>query len=308
MIHHSGITRRRFMQALAVTGISSVFQTDTALATEPLKNRIPSSGELIPIIGLGSSRTFNVGTNRRLRDNCAEVIKNFLDAGGSIIDSSPMYGTSQEVIGYSLDKLARTDKVFSADKVWISNAKDGPEQMEASRLHWGIPRFDLMQVHNLLSWQEHLETLYAMKDAGNLRYVGITTSHGRRHKDFERIMKTRSLDFVQFSYNIIDREVEQRLLPLALDKGIAVIINRPFQRGHLIHRLERHPLPTWVNEIQVTNWPQFLLKFIVSHPAVTCAIPATSQVVHVKENMGAGIGILPDAKMRKRMIAYVSQL
>jgi diketogulonate reductase-like aldo/keto reductase len=219
-----------------------------------------------------------------------------------------MYGSSQPVIGYALDKLGRSSEVFSADKVWIPAPGKGREQMEASRRHWGVAGFDLMQVHNLVSWQEHLETLYEMKAAGNIRYVGITTSHGRRHEAFEEVMKTRELDFVQFSYNLIDREAERRLLPLAADRGIAVIVNRPFQRGDLIDRLEAQPLPAWAGEIGCTNWAQFLLKFIVSHPAVTCAIPATSQVEHVKENMGACYGALPDADIRARMIAYVESL
>jgi diketogulonate reductase-like aldo/keto reductase len=212
------------------------------------------------------------------------------------------------VIGYALDKLGRSSEVFSADKVWISSPGKGLRQMEASRRYWGVKSFDLMQVHNLVSWQEHLETLYKMKEAGDIRYVGITTSHGRRHKDFEEVMKIRELDFVQFSYNLIDREAERRLLPLAAERGIAVIVNRPFQRGDLIDRLEAYPLPGWAGEIGCTNWPQFLLKFIVSHPAVTCAIPATSQVEHVKENMGACQGALPDAELRARMIAYVENL
>jgi diketogulonate reductase-like aldo/keto reductase len=225
-----------------------------------------------------------------------------------MIDSSPMYGSSQPVIGYALDRLGRSNEVFSADKVWIRAASEGRRQMEASRRYWGVAGFDLMQVHNLVAWQEHLETLYAMKEAGDIRYVGITTSHGRRHDEFEDVMKSRELDFVQFSYNLADREAERRLLPLAAERGIAVIVNRPFQRGNLIHRLEGHPLPAWAGEIGCANWPQFLLKFIVSHPAVTCAIPATSQVEHVRENMGACYGALPDAGMRARMIAYVANL
>jgi diketogulonate reductase-like aldo/keto reductase len=262
----------------------------------------------MPVIGLGSSRTFNVGDDIAARNACAGVIRYFLDAGGRMIDSSPMYGSSQPVIGYALDKLGRSSEVFSADKVWIRAASEGRRQMEASRRYWGVPGFDLMQVHNLVSWQEHLETLYEMKEAGDIRYVGITTSHGRRHKAFEEVMKTRELDFAQFSYNLIDREAERRLLPLAAERSIAVIINRPFQRGDLIDRLEPYPLPGWASEISCTNWPQFLLKFIVSHPAVTCAIPATSQVEHVKENMGACYGSLPDADMRVRMIDYVENL
>lgn len=297
------------MKTLAALCATVLVPATRAASRENLISKpIPSTGEAMPVIGLGSSRTFNVGDDIDARDTCAEVIRHFLDAGGRVIDSSPMYGSSQPVIGYALDKLGKSGDVFSADKVWISAEHKGREQIEASRRYWGVPGFDLMQVHNLVSWQEHLETLYEMKAAGNIRYVGITTSHGRRHEEFEEVMKSRELDFVQFSYNLVDREAERRLLPLAAERGIAVIVNRPFQRGNLIYRLEDHPLPGWAGEIDCTNWPQFLLKFIVSHPAVTCAIPATSQVEHVKENMGACYGALPDADMRRRMIAYVKHL
>ena len=303
------LSRRELMKTLAALCASVLVPATKAVSREKLISKpVPSTGEAMPVIGLGSSRTFNVGDDIDARDNCAEVIRHFLSAGGRMIDSSPMYGSSQPVIGYALDKLGKSSEVFSADKVWISAPGKGRQQMEASRRYWGVPGFDLMQVHNLVSWQEHLENLYEMKDNGNIRYVGITTSHGRRHEEFEEVMKNRELDFVQFSYNLVDREAERRLLPLAAERGIAVIVNRPFQRGDLIHRLEEHPLPGWAGEIGCANWPQFLLKFIVSHPAVTCAIPATSQVEHVKENMGACHGVLPDADMRARMIAYVENL
>ncbi|MGB5541499.1 MAG: aldo/keto reductase [Gammaproteobacteria bacterium] len=303
------LSRRELIKTLAALCASVLVPATKAVSREKFISKpVPSTGEAMPVIGLGSSRTFNVGDDIDARDNCAEVIRHFLNAGGRMIDSSPMYGSSQPVIGYALDKLGKSSEVFSADKVWIPAPGKGRQQMEASRRYWGVPGFDLMQVHNLVSWQEHLENLYEMKDNGNIRYVGITTSHGRRHKEFEEVMKSRELDFVQFSYNLVDREAERRLLPLAAERGIAVIVNRPFQRGDLIHRLEEHPLPGWAGEIGCANWPQFLLKFIVSHPAVTCAIPATSQVEHVKENMGACHGVLPDAGMRARMIAYVENL
>jgi diketogulonate reductase-like aldo/keto reductase len=171
-----------------------------------------------------------------------------------------------------------------------------------------VDRFDLLQVHNLLAWEEHLETLLAMKAEGRVRYVGITTSHGRRHEDLESIMRSRPIDFVQATYNAVDREVEERILPLAAERGIAFIANRPFQQGDLIDRVSRHPLPAWAAEIDCANWAQFLLKFIVSHPAVTCAIPATSRVDHLRENMGAAAGALPDPPTRTRMADYVKAL
>jgi diketogulonate reductase-like aldo/keto reductase len=269
---------------------------------------IPSSGERLPVVGLGSWITFNVGDDVELRDECAAVLAAFFAAGGRLIDSSPMYGSSQEVIGYGLKKLGHPAGLFSADKVWISSGSAGPEQIDESRGHWGVSRFDLLQVHNLLSWEDHLPRLFAMKSAGRVRYVGVTTSEGRRHAEVEKIMASQPLDFVQVTYNPVDREVEDRILPLAQDRGIAIIVNRPFQEGALIRRLQRHSLPAWAGEAGAASWAQFILKFIVAHPAVTCAIPATSQVAHVKENMGVAGGRLPGAALRRRMAAHVAAL
>ena len=287
--------------ALAVPG---VFAQEPAVATKP----IPSSGERLPVVGLGSWITFNVGNDPQARDACAEVMRAFFEAGGRMIDSSPMYGSSQPVIGHGPAKPGRAAPVFSADKVWTGSGARGPEQIEASRRHWGVPRFDLLQVHNLLAWEEHLPTLFAMKAAGRLRYVGITTSEGRRHAEIAQLMRSQPLDFVQLSYNPLDREVEQRLLPLAQEHGIAVIANRPFREGALLRALQRHKLPTWAAELGVDGWAQLVLKFIVSHPAVTCAIPATSSGAHVRQNLGAARGAMPDAAMRVRIAAHVASL
>ena len=225
-----------------------------------------------------------------------------------MIDSSPMYGSSEDVIGYGLKKLGMPKQLFSATKVWTSSRSEGQAQIAASERLWGTPKLDLEQVHNLLSWEAHLETLAALKSEGRLRYVGITTSDGRRHDDFEKVMRARKLDFVQVTYNIRDREIEDRILPLAAERGTAVIVNRPFRRGALIAQFEKKPLPPWAGEIGCASWAQFLLKFAVSHPAVTCAIPATSRVDHVEENMAAATGPMPDAAMRTRMVDYVKSL
>ena len=218
-----------------------------------------------------------------------------------------MYGSSQAVIGDALQALSRPPGLFSADKVW-TDAADGPAQIAETARRWGVERFDLLQVHNLVDWEANLATLEAMKAAGRLRYTGITTSHGRRHGELEEVMRRRPPDFVQLTYNIVDREVERRLLPLALEQGIAVICNRPFQRGRLPDRLAGHPLPGWASEIGASTWPQFLLKFIISHPAITAAIPATRRVDHVRENKSAAFGPMPDAAVRRRMAAYVRDL
>jgi diketogulonate reductase-like aldo/keto reductase len=302
-------SRRTLLGALAASAAAAVLRPLSGLAqTSPITKPIASTGERIPVVGLGSWITFNVGDDVELRDECAAVMEAFFAAGGRMIDSSPMYGSSQAVIGYALDKLRRPAALFSADKVWTSSAPRGREQIEQSREYWGVRQFDLLQVHNLLSWENHLPTLIAMKAERRVRYVGITTSEGRRHDEIEKIMASRPIDFVQLTYNIVDREAEGRLLPLAQDRGIAVIANRPFQQGALIQSLGRHPLPSWVGEIGATSWAQFILKFIVSHPAVTCAIPATGQVAHVKENMAAASGSLPDAATRGRMSSYVAAL
>jgi len=302
--------RRNFLRTLAATGITSLLWPVIGSArTSPVITRpIPSSGEAIPVIGLGSWITFNVGNDPVARDSCAEVIRNFFKAGGRLIDSSPMYGSAQDVIGYGLKKLGKTSQVFSADKVWTPFGSDGREQIEASRRYWNVPRFDLMQVHNIVDWKDHLPMLFEKKEAGEIRYVGITTSESRRLRKFEHIMRNRLLDFIQVSYNMRNRKVEERILPLAQDRGIAVIANRPFQQSALIDWAKRYPLPDWAAAIDCTNWAQFLLKFIVSHPAVTCAIPATTRVDHVLENMGAATGRLPDGIMRRRMISYIEQL
>lgn len=275
-------------------------------AQDVLRKTIPSSGEKLPAIGLGSWITFNVGDDTMARRGCTEVVRHFFEDGGRLIDCSPMYGSSQPVIGEALARLDAVGRVFSADKVWTSG--DGAAQVAASRAHWGVPRFDLLQVHNLLAWRTQLPLLFERKRAGQLRYAGVTTSDGRRHDELESIMLAHPLDFVQVTYNILDRAVEQRILPLARERGIAVIANRPFREGVLIRALERRRLPAWAAEIDCANWAQFLLKFIVSHPQLTCAIPATTQLAHVRENMGAARGRQPDAAMRVRMAALVADM
>jgi diketogulonate reductase-like aldo/keto reductase len=304
-------SRRQALTALAALGAAASLPLSAngqATADGPLARPIPSSGEPLPIVGLGTWITFNVGNDRALREQSTAVMRAFFEAGGRLIDSSPMYGSAQDVIGDGLARLGRPRALFAADKVWVGSGARGPEQIETSRQRWRVPRFDLLQVHNLLAWQEHLPTLMAMKAEGRLRYVGITTSEGRRHREFEQIMREHPLDFVQFSYNVLDREAEARLLPLARDRRIAVIVNRPFRQGDLTRALARHPLPSWAAEIGCSTWAQVLLKFILAHPAVTCAIPATSSVDHVRENLAAARGPLPDAAMLERIVAQVEKL
>lgn len=308
MRRHPPLSRREFLAGVAAAALAAGSRRAVAAPASPVTKAIPASGERIPVIGMGSWITFDVGRDEARRNQRAEVLRTFFAMGGGMVDSSPMYGSSEEVIGYCLARLPARDGLFSATKVWTWRKSSGIDQMAESGRLWGIDRFDLMQIHNLLGWEGHLETLLADKAAGRVRYIGITTSHGRRHDDVEAVMAGHPIDFVQLTYNILDRRAERRLLPLAAERGLAVIANRPFRRGDLFDYFARHPLPEWAAEIDCANWAQLLLKFIVSHPAVTCAIPATSRVDHMRENMGALRGRLPDAQMRQRMIRYVESL
>lgn len=300
------LRRRRLLASLLA--LPALAATPAQAQARPLLTRaIPSSGERIPLVGLGSWITFNVGRDPQARAECTEVMRAFFAGGGRLVDSSPMYGSAQDVIGEAVARL-RPAQLFSADKVWIGAGERGPAQAEASRRLWRIPRFDLLQVHNLLAWEAHLPMLLRMKREGRLRYVGITTSEGRRHGDIEKIMASQPIDFVQVSYNPLDREVEGRILPLARERRIGVIVNRPFRQGDLTQALAGKRLPGWAGEIGCTTWAQALLKFIVAHPAVTCAIPATSQVAHVRENLLASTGALPDEALRRRIAQDVERL
>jgi diketogulonate reductase-like aldo/keto reductase len=249
---------------------------------------------------MGTWLTFDAGRDPQRRDALLPVLQAFFERGGGLIDSSPMYGSAEAVVGDLLGRLGRP-QTFAASKVWIVGAGAGARQMEDSRKLWGIPRFDLLQVHNLVDWEPHLRTLRAWKEAGRVRYIGVTTSHGRRHAELERILAREPLDFVQLTYSFADRTVERRLLPLAAEHGVAVIANRPFDGGALFDQVRGRPLPGWSRELACGTWAEVLLKFVVSHPAVTCAIPATSRVDHMRENMAALQGPLPDAALRARM-------
>ncbi|MFL6675529.1 MAG: aldo/keto reductase [Massilia sp.] len=312
MQQHQLVRRRRLLGTFLALGAGAALPGRAVLAQAPaaglITRPIQSSGEALPVVGLGSWITFNVGNDPAARAGCADVMRQFFAAGGRMIDSSPMYGSAQEVIGDGLRRLGQQPALFAADKVWTGSGRRGLDQIEASRRNWNVPRFHLLQVHNLLAWQEHLPTLFAMKSAGRLRYVGITTSEGRRHPEVLKIMASQPIDFVQVTYNVVDREVEQRILPLARERRIAVIANRPFRQGELTQALARHPLPGWAAEIGCTAWAQVLLKFIAAHPAITCAIPATSSVAHVRQNMQAATGRLPDQALRQRIVADVERL
>jgi len=292
--------RRSLLKAAAA--LAGLPALGAVSAAAPLTRAVPSSGERIPVIGLGTWLTFDV-TDAPGREARSAILRAFFESGGRLVDSSPMYGASEETIGAGLERIGRPPPLFAATKVWTVGGVAGRRQMERSRALWKVPRFDLMQVHNFLDWETHLPTLKAMKAEGRVRYVGVTTSHGRRHDLGEELLQRERLDFFQVTYNLADREAEQRLLPLAAERGTAVIINRPFDGGAQFGRVKGRPLPGWAAEIGAASWAAAFLKWIAAHPAVTVAIPATSQLPHLRENMAALTGPLPDAALRKRIAA-----
>ncbi|MDJ0878790.1 MAG: aldo/keto reductase [Halieaceae bacterium] len=295
------ITRRTLLGAAATLPfLRHVAITQAAAA--PITRPIPSSGEALPVMGMGSSRTFDVAADDAMITQLTEVVRLFFAAGGTLIDSSPMYGEAESALGQVLANLGMPEQLFAATKVWTYGAEAGIEQMQESSRRMRVPAFDLMQIHNLRDWKLHLQTLKQWKEQGKIRYLGITTSHQRNHAELEEIMRTEPLDFVQFSYNIENRLAEERLLPIAADRGIATIINRPYQRGALFAKSKGKELPALAQELGCESWGQFYLKWIIGHPAVTCLIPATSKPKHMKDNMGANFGPVPDAAQRAEML------
>jgi diketogulonate reductase-like aldo/keto reductase len=274
------------------------------LVTRP----IPSSGEALPVVGLGTYQSFGVSTNAAEREPLQQVLRLFIDRGGRLVDSSPMYGTSESVVGDLSAALGIASQLFMATKVWTSGREAGIRQMDESFLRMKVTRMDLMQIHNLLDWKTHLPTLKQWKQAGRIRYTGITHYHSGAYSELERLMKMREFDFVQFNYSIAEREAEQRILPLARETGTAVIVNRPFAQASLFSRVRGKPVPEWAAEFDCRSWGQYFLKYILGHPAVTCVIPATAKPEHLLDNMMAGAGRLPDESTRKKMALYIDTL
>ena len=269
---------------------------------------IPSTGEDLPIIGLGTWQTFDVGLNQAAREPLKEVLREFVRAAGSVIDSSPMYGNSETIAGDLAVELGVHKQLFLATKVWTSGREAGVRQMEESFRRLRAQRFDLMQVHNLVDYRTHLATLRRWKAEGKVRYIGVSHYTASAYNELARVIASEELDFVQLNYSLAEREAEKRLLPFAAEKQLAVLVNRPFAEGRLFRRSRGKSLPAWATEIGCASWAQFFLKFIISHPAVTCAIPATSKVDHLADNMRAGLEPIPDAKDRDRMARYFADL
>ncbi len=273
-----------------------------------LQRTIPSSGEKLPVIGLGSWQVFDVGSEAKERQPLEEVLSRFSALGGRVVDSSPMYGRAEQVIGDIAAELGFHESLFLATKVWTSGKADGVTSMERSLARFQVKRIDLIQVHNLVDARTHLDTLRSWKEQGLIRYLGITHYTASSYPEVAKLLRTEKVDFLQINYSLGEREAESELLPLALDRGVAVLANRPFGGGDLFDRVRQKPLPDWAAEFDCRSWAQFLLKWIIAHPAITCALPATGKVGHLEDNMAGGGGRLPDKKMCQRMADAIAQL
>jgi diketogulonate reductase-like aldo/keto reductase len=267
--------------------------------------KIPSSGEMLPVVGLGTWQTFDVGMDTPSRAPLKNVLSEFISLGGKVIDSSPMYGRSEAVAGELIEALAAREKLFIATKVWTSGKDAGVAQAEESMKKLRAKPIELLQVHNLLDVDTHLRTLGEWKKTGRVRYVGVTHYTASAYDAVAKVISTHPVDFLQINYSVREREAERRLLSLARERGIAVLVNRPFAGGELFRRLRGMPIPAWAGEIDCASWGQLLLKFVISHPAITCVIPATSKVEHLRDNMGAGLGRMPDERIRAMIAASV---
>jgi diketogulonate reductase-like aldo/keto reductase len=302
------MTRRRATKLIGGTaaGLLLPMESSRAESSTMLSRAIPSSGEKLPVIGLGTWNVFDVDLTSANEKQLGNVLSSFVKLGGRVIDSSPMYGRAEQVIGALATKLGLHDKLFLATKVWTRGKQAGIESMERSMSRLQTKRIDLMQVHNLVDLETQLATMRDWKTQGRFRYIGITHYNESAFNAVEKVLRTEKVDFLQINYSIMEREAEQRILPLAQDRQVAVIINRPFGGGDLFSRVRSKPLPDWAKEFNCRSWAQFFLKWIIAHPAVTCAIPATNNPAHLEDDLQGGVGRMPDAKMRQQMIELAS--
>jgi aryl-alcohol dehydrogenase-like predicted oxidoreductase len=315
------LSRRRFLQR--GTLLTGAFATGAlsrgicaagasivgpAMAADSIRKQLVTraipgaAGETLPIVGMGTWNTFDVGEQAEERAPLLDVLESFYEAGAKLIDSSPMYGEAERVTGDLVEQLRRRDRTFVATKVWTRGRDAGVTQIERSMRLLRVSQIDLLQIHNLVDWQAHVPTLRQLKDAGRLRYTGVTHYAVSAHSELRRVLQSERFDFAQFNYSIATRDAERSLLPFCADNGIGVLINRPFEEGALFTRVRGRPLPAYAKEFDCTSWAQFFLKYILSHPAVTCVIPATSRAAHMRDNLQAAMGRLPDAKLRQRMV------
>ena len=270
-----------------------------------LSRAIPSTNEMLPVIGLGSWAQFDVGNNEHERTPLKAVLQNMLEKGGKLFDSSPMYGRAEQVIG---DLTAGSNQFFYATKVWTSGQQKGIDQMNRSMELMKRKTMDLMQVHNLQDYKTHLQTMNKWKEEGKLRYTGITHYTTAAHTQLQQIIETETIDFAQFNYSILVRNAEKSLLPACREKGVAVIINEPLEKGNLFRLVAGKKLPDWAADYGIETWGQYFLKYIISHAAVNCVIPGTSDAAHALDNLQAGYGEMPDEKLRKKMVAFIEQI
>jgi diketogulonate reductase-like aldo/keto reductase len=294
-------TLKELTAAIIALNLPQLGLTMTNVREKMHTRLIPSTKEVLPVIGCGTYRAFDVGAAPEERGPLLAVLKALFDAGGSVIDSSPMYGAAEGVVGDLLAQAQNRSRAFLATKVWTSGQRAGLEQINRSFTLFRDRRIDLIQVHNLLDWKVQLATLRDLKSAGRIRYVGITHYSASAFAEVESVLRSETLDFLQINYAMDDTAAERRILPLAADRGVAVIVNRPFGGGGLLGKLRNRPLPSWAQEIDCRSWAQVLLKFVLSQPAVTCAIPGTASPEHMSDNIGAGFGRMPDAALRARM-------
>jgi len=303
------ISRRHFLKTTAGIGAAMLLPQNLATAQSELllQKKIPSSGEMIPIIGLGTARRYEEVKTEAEKIPLRETILKFKEVGLKVIDSSPSYGTAEAVVGEIVDGLKIRDSLFLATKVSLREIgrEQGIAQIEQSFKKLRTNKIDLIAVHNLRDTQVQLRTLREMKQAGRIRYVGITTSFDNQYGEFERTMKNETLDFIQVDYALDNRDAGERIIPLAADRGIAVMINLPFGRGRLFNAVQGKKLPQWASEFDCASWAQFFLKYIVSHPAITCAVPGMAKAEYVTDNVGAARGRLPDAAMRRHMEQFI---
>ena len=305
-LRYMKITRRKHLHQLSVLAALPILPHFSFLQNPVMIKRNTSTGEQIPVVGLGTWQTFDVGNSPTATDPLKEVLTTLVEKGGSVIDSSPMYGRSEKMVGNLSTELNINNKLFIATKVWTTGKEQGIKQMNESFQLLGRKQLDLMQIHNLVDWRTHLTTLRDWKTQQKIRYIGITHYTESAYDQVEQIMKREPIDFLQINYSLLSRKAEECLLPLAQEKKISVLINRPFEEGALFNRMRGKNLPAWANEFDCTSWGQFFLKFILSHPAVTCVIPGTSKPQHMADNAMAGFGKLPDADHRKKMIALLN--
>ncbi|MEP1035388.1 aldo/keto reductase [Ekhidna sp.] len=303
------LSRRKALKQIGIGALALSIPKLTFASTDQIMKRvIPSSGEKIGVVGLGTWQTFDVGNSSSQRKPLKAVLRALAEGGGTVVDSSPMYGSSESVVGELAEQTDLQERLFFATKVWTSGKQSGIDQMNTSMRRMQASPMDLMQIHNLQDWKTHIKTLYEWKEKGLIRHIGITHYQDGAHNELERIIKTENIDFVQVNCSISNRNAEKTLLPTARDNGAAVLINRPYSGGSLFRRVKDRELPDWTSEFDCKSWGQFFLKYLISNPAVTCVIPGTSKEKHMRDNMGAGLGRLPHSDLRNKMIAHFEAL